>query len=114
MKVFAGSMEWLPTCTAYFMEQVSGKILSRKSASSRGAVYRQRSPKDSIFYQVLQEHFPKFKSNLFSDHSDGSSIHLPDHVEAEFDAYLKCGLLEHGFVKMSCDDCHSTILVALS
>jgi hypothetical protein len=75
------------------MEQVSGKILGLKSASSRGAVYRQRSPKNTIFYQVVQEHFPIFISNLESRNAD-QSTKLPDHVEAEFDQYLKCGLLD--------------------
>lgn len=27
----------------------------------------------------------------------------PDHVHREFDAYLKCGRLEHGFLRVLCD-----------
>ena len=95
------------------MEQESGKIISLKSATSRGAIYRQRSPKNTIFYQVVQEHFPKFISRIENGNAD-QTARLPDHVEAEFDQYLKCGLLEHGFVKMSCEDCKSTLLVPLS
>ena len=95
------------------MEQVSSKISGSKSATNLGATYRQRSPKNTKFYQVIQEHFPKFLSTIESA-DDDHTIKLSDHVEAEFDAYLKCGLLEHGFVKMSCEDCKSTLLVPLS
>lgn len=27
---------------------------------------------------------------------------LPDHVQQEFDAYLKCGRLEEGFLRVRC------------
>jgi hypothetical protein len=82
-----------------------------KKANAR--LYRQRQPLETIFHQVISEHFPKFIDKL--EKGDENSVaKLPDHVEAEFDAYLKCGLLEHGFVKMSCEDCKATLLVPLS
>jgi hypothetical protein len=95
------------------MEQLSSKFLGRKSATRLPAIYRQRSPKNTTFYQVVQEHFPNFLSKIQSADVD-HTIKLADHVEAEFDAYLKCGILEHGFVKMSCEECKSTLLVPLS
>lgn len=39
---------------------------------------------------------------------------LPDHVHREFEAYLKCGRLEHGFLRVRCDNCHFARLVAFS
>ena len=39
---------------------------------------------------------------------------LPDDVEAEFDAYLKCGRLEEGFLRLRCEQCHAEKLVAFS
>lgn len=39
---------------------------------------------------------------------------LPDHVHREFQACLKCGSLEHGFLRVRCDTCHFERLVALS
>jgi len=39
---------------------------------------------------------------------------LPDHVHREFEAYLKCGRLEHGFLRVRCDKCHFERLVAFS
>lgn len=37
-----------------------------------------------------------------------------DHVYREFEAYLKCGRLEHGFLRVRCDTCHFERLVAFS
>jgi ribosomal protein S27E len=39
---------------------------------------------------------------------------LPDYVRQEFDAYLRCGRLEHGFLRVRCESCHAEHLVAFS
>jgi len=39
---------------------------------------------------------------------------LPKHVQAEFDAYLKCGRFEHGFLRVKCERCRAEKLVAFS
>jgi ribosomal protein S27E len=40
--------------------------------------------------------------------------HLPACVQEEFEAYLKCGRLEHGFLRVRCTSCHAERLVAFS
>jgi ribosomal protein S27E len=35
-------------------------------------------------------------------------------VQQEFDAYLKCGRLEEGFLRVRCEQCHAEKLVAFS
>jgi ribosomal protein S27E len=35
-------------------------------------------------------------------------------VWQEFESYLKCGHLEHGFLRVRCDTCHTEQLVAFS
>ncbi len=40
--------------------------------------------------------------------------HLPAHVPREFEDYLKCSRLEHGFLRVRCADCHAERLVAFS
>jgi hypothetical protein len=35
-------------------------------------------------------------------------------MEAEFEAYLRCGLLEHGFLRVKWDACQAEKLVAFS
>lgn len=39
---------------------------------------------------------------------------LPLYVQREFEDYLKCGRLEHGFLRVQCDTCHAEHLVAFS
>lgn len=39
---------------------------------------------------------------------------LPQYVREEFEAYLKCGRLEHGFLRVRCEECHAEKLVAFS
>ena len=39
---------------------------------------------------------------------------LPDYVQREFEDYLKCGRLEHGFLRVRCETCHEERLVAFS
>lgn len=39
---------------------------------------------------------------------------LPDYVQQEFDAFLKCGRLEEGFLRVRCEGCHAEKLVAFS
>ena len=39
---------------------------------------------------------------------------LPDFVKEEFDAFLECGILSHGFLRLRCADCAHGKLVAFS
>lgn len=39
---------------------------------------------------------------------------LPDFVKDEFDAFLECGILAHGFLRLRCVDCTHEKLVAFS
>ena len=39
---------------------------------------------------------------------------MPKFVRREFEDYLKCGLLEHGFLRVRCDGCRNEHLVAFS
>ena len=39
---------------------------------------------------------------------------LPQFVKEEFDAFLECGILAHGFLRLHCGDCGHDKLVAFS
>ena len=39
---------------------------------------------------------------------------LPGYVERAFEVYLKCGRLEHGFLRVRCGACHAERLLAFS
>jgi hypothetical protein len=39
---------------------------------------------------------------------------LPTYITKEFEEYLKCGRLKHGFLRVRCDTCHDEKLVAFN
>jgi hypothetical protein len=66
-------------------------------------------PETTLLYQVVQEYWPEFQAEL-----DSQGKYLPAYVTREFEAYLKCGRLEHGFLRVRCGTCHDEKLVAFS
>ncbi len=73
--------------------------------------YRRREPENSLLYRVVATHLDVFLARA-ADLADGSG--LPAFVERELRAFLKCGILEHGFVRVHCDACGKDALVAFS
>jgi len=72
-------------------------------------LYTRHRPERTHLYQLVEEHYPTFKAHLAAQ---GSA--LPRYIEREFDEYLKCGRLEHGFLRVRCETCHAEHLVAFS
>ncbi len=62
-----------------------------------------------LLYQLVEEYYPAFKAHLAAQ---GTA--LPVYVEQEFEDYLNCGRLEHGFLRVRCDGCQAEHLVAFS
>lgn len=73
------------------------------------ATYEPHHPEQTLPYQLVEKHYPSLVKQL---EFHGKS--LPAHVHREFEAYLKCGRLEHGFMHVRCDKCHLERLVAFS
>ncbi len=71
--------------------------------------YKRHRPEQTLLYQLVKHHYPKFLEQLSRK---GKS--LPRHVEQEFEEFLKCGRLEHGFLRVVCDDCKHEKHVAFS
>lgn len=61
-----------------------------------------------MLYQTVAEHWPAFLEQA-EEHGG-----LPRFVTAEFEEYLRCGLLEHGCLRLACRDCGYSELVAFS
>jgi ribosomal protein S27E len=73
------------------------------------ATYERHRPEQTLLYQLIEKHYPALVEQLeFQDKSP------PAHVHREFEAYLKCSRLEHGFLRVRCDTCHFERLVAFS
>ena len=50
----------------------------------------------------------------FVERTRSSDRQLPGHVEKELRAYLECGILAHGFLRVRCEDCAEDRVVAFS
>ena len=71
--------------------------------------YERHRPEQTPLYALVEEHFPRFLQRL-----EAEGVSLPDFVIEEFKAYLKCGRLEYGFLRVKCDACRNETLVAFS
>lgn len=83
---------------------------TRITLATRG--YARRQPEDTVLYSVVQDHLATLLDTA-RDHSE-HGFGYPQFVEREFEKFLACGLLCHGFVRVRCDTCAEERLVALS
>jgi len=74
-----------------------------------GNTYERHRPEQTLLYRIIERQWPEFQSHL----REAGSF-LPRHVTREFEEYLSCGRLEHGFLRVRCEDCHHEHLVAFS
>ena len=73
--------------------------------------YQPRDPSETVLYQVIADHLETFLGTLAAD---PTAKGLPDYVREEFYAYLKCGILAHGFVRLGCDTCPHQMVLAFN
>jgi hypothetical protein len=76
------------------------------------AVYRRRDPTATPLYPLVQHHLETFLAHAAAADPDGDAV--PQWVEDDFRAYLRCGILAHGFARIRCDACAAERLVAFS
>jgi hypothetical protein len=82
--------------------QLSGK--SNSSGTMDRAVqpvrrclhYERRCPEETTLYQVVQEHLETFLAQVELETGAG----LPEFVQEELDAFLGCGILAHGLLRL--------------
>jgi hypothetical protein len=82
-----------------------------KDASPAGGAvrYARHRPETTLLYQLVDEYYP-----AFADQMAARGTPLPEYVQREFEDYLQCGRLEHGFLRVHCKTCHAEHLVAFS
>ena len=79
------------------------------SSGTRPPPYVRHRPEGTLLYQIVEEYYPAFEAHLAAQGRD-----VPEYVRQEFEEYLKCGRLEHGFLRVRCAGCHLEHLVAFS
>jgi Transposase zinc-binding domain len=66
-------------------------------------------PEATLLYRLVERHYAEFVAAR-----EAPGRPLPKYVREELEAYLKCGRLEHGFLRARCEDCHAEKLVAFN
>jgi hypothetical protein len=72
--------------------------------------YQRHEPEKTTLYKLIQANWLPFQQQVERD----LGYPLPDFVNKEFEAYLRCGILAHGFLRAQCASCHHEMLVAFS
>jgi Transposase zinc-binding domain/Putative transposase len=67
-------------------------------------------PEQTTLYRLVQQHAATF----FAQAEDAAGADLPQFVKDEFDAFLECGILANGFLRLRCGGCGHDKLVAFS
>src|SRR5215813_10377564 len=75
------------------------------------ATYEPRDPSHTVLYHVIANHLETFLASL---EADPEATGLPAYVQREFYAYLQCGILAHGFLRLVCDTCPKELLLPFS
>ena len=88
------------------MPHAAAKMAHRDRGAGR---YQRHRPEQTLLYQIVEEYYPAFTTHLTEQGRE-----LPGYVQREFEDYLKCGRLEHGFLRVRCASCHTERLVAFS
>ena len=72
--------------------------------------YERHRPEQTTVYRLVQQRAASFIAH--AEASTGSE--LPRFINDEFDAFLKCGILAHGFLRLRCGECGHDRLLAFS
>jgi hypothetical protein len=81
-----------------------------RAVAANAVCYERRRPGETTLYRVVQENLETF----LADAQAGGAASLPQFVKDEFDAFLECGILAHGFLRLRCAGCGHEKLVAFS
>jgi uncharacterized protein (DUF983 family) len=72
--------------------------------------YERHRPEQTTLYRLVQQHAASFIAHTEA----GTGAALPRFVKDEFDAFLECGILAHGFLRLRCGQCGHDKLLAFS
>ena len=67
-------------------------------------------PEQTPLYRLVQQDAATF----IAETEAATGADLPQFVKDEFDAFLECGILAHGLLRLRCGDCGPDKLVAFS
>ena len=71
------------------MPQVAARTATRDEDAGR---YQRHRTEQTLLYRIVEEYYPAFAGHLAEQGRE-----LPAYMRREFEDYLKCDRLEHGF-----------------
>jgi hypothetical protein len=74
------------------------------------SAHERHRPETTLLFAIVKEHLAAFLALA----AERYAAPLPKYVVRAFTGYLRCGLLEHGFLRVRCDACRKDRLVAFS
>ena len=72
--------------------------------------YERHRPEQTTLYRLVQQHAASFITHI--EASTGAE--LPRFIKDKFDAFLECGIVAHGFLRLRCGECGHDKLLAFS
>jgi len=93
---------------------LAGGLYERTSGAAGQPLsdYRRRAPERTVLHELVAGHARTLLAELRD--ADPESGGLARYVERELAAYLRCGILAHGFARVRCQTCRDEIVVAFS
>lgn len=99
----------MPCFTATEGRARPGAAGAAATAQAAAQSYARHVPERTLLYALVQAHYPDFLARL-----EAEDRSLPKQVHEEFEEYLRCGVLNHGFLRVFCVQCHAERLVPFS
>ena len=72
--------------------------------------YERHRPEQTTLYRLVQQHAASFIAHTEA----GTGSELPRFIKDEAEAFLECGILAHGFLRLRCGECGHDKLLAFS
>jgi hypothetical protein len=91
---------------------VAATVAFSVAGGEPGPASARHRPEDTVLDQVLAKHWRSYRTEVECANPNGSG--LPPFVVDEVEAFLKCGILAHGFLWVVCDGCGGGRLVPFS
>jgi len=88
--------------------QANASPTSRAHCDGAQIHYERHRPEQTTLYRLVEQHAQSF----FAQTEETTGASWLQFVKDEFDAFLECGILAHGFLRLRCADCgHDKLLV---
>jgi len=84
-------------------------LLAMATAARSRSPYQRRTPEQTSLYRAVQEPIDTFLAQ-----AESAGARVPAFGKREFDDYLTCGILSHGFARLRCRECGDEALIAFS